>query len=206
MDETIDEQGPFDGVLGFSQGAGIIMSYLLELSAARPNDLLPFRFAIFCSPIIPLATDQKYRDSVFNSISPKDLDHLRSGQESQLAQLPEPVRTEATELVKVIKATQSITHEGPVYFLDRPVSEVPCVLHPQIFATRLSIPTLHLRGKIDLPHLKDSMLLTQSFCDSKSQKSIEHSAGHDLPRIGPEVNQIMAAIEWLVEQSLLPVD
>ncbi|CAI7646617.1 unnamed protein product [Penicillium glandicola] len=54
----IDEEGPFDGAIGFSQGAGLIATYLLRWSYERPGDPLPFKCAIFFSggsPIDPMA-------------------------------------------------------------------------------------------------------------------------------------------------------
>ncbi|KAL2808263.1 hypothetical protein BJX63DRAFT_40960 [Aspergillus granulosus] len=60
--ETILEQGPFDGIFGFSQGASMIAAYLLEQATLHPGNRLPVRFAIFASPGPILATDPAYTE------------------------------------------------------------------------------------------------------------------------------------------------
>lgn len=203
IEEAIDEHGPFDGVLGFSQGAALAISFLLEHRMAYPDELLPFRFAIFYSPTIPCAANEASCQSVFGSLSLVDQQRLRSGQDKQIAQLPEPVRSVTESFVKVIKGTKSITREPVSFFLDRPLDLVPCVLHPDVVPTRITLPSVHLRGKEDIPGLDDCGLLVEALCDSKTRKSIKHSAGHNIPRSGPEIRQMLSALEWVVAQSQL---
>lgn len=49
LDRYIDEEGPFDGVIAFSQGAVLVSTYLIKLSQEKPGQPLPFRCAIFFS-------------------------------------------------------------------------------------------------------------------------------------------------------------
>lgn len=137
------------------------------------------------------------------SLSRQDQQRIRSGQDDQLAQLPTSIKAPIEEFVKVIKAGRSITREPVRFFLDRSIEEIPCALHPDHFAGRLSIPTLHLRGHNDLPGLSDCALLVEEFCNPKCRKTILHSAGHDIPRSGSELRQFRAGLEWLIAQSQL---
>lgn len=52
----IREEGPFDGIIGFSQGAVLISTYLIQLSQEQPDKPLPFRCAIFFSASRPFDT------------------------------------------------------------------------------------------------------------------------------------------------------
>ncbi|KAL4887854.1 serine hydrolase FSH [Aspergillus ambiguus] len=203
IEEAIDEHGPFTGVLGFSQGAAIMASYVLEHAAAHPNEPLPFRFAIFCSPTIPCAADQSYCRCVFGSLSAEQERYLRSGKDDRIAQLPEPVRLAIEEFVNVVKGAYSVTRESPNFYLDRPRHKIPCPLHPGLLNTRFRIPTLHLHGKEDLPGLTSCGLMMESFCDSKIRKTIQHTSGHDIPRSKPEVTRVLSAMEWIIAQSEL---
>ncbi|KAL8639249.1 MAG: hypothetical protein Q9226_008890 [Calogaya cf. arnoldii] len=57
----IQIEGPFDGVLGFSQGASLAAAYLVRLTRDFPSRPLPFRCAIFfCGgpPFDPQALEQ----------------------------------------------------------------------------------------------------------------------------------------------------
>ena len=51
IDEIVEEDGPFDGILGFSQGATIAFCYLHHRLRTRPFDppFMPFACAIFIS-------------------------------------------------------------------------------------------------------------------------------------------------------------
>ncbi|KAK3300903.1 serine hydrolase-domain-containing protein [Chaetomium fimeti] len=51
--ETIEEEGPFDGVIGFSQGASLALSFILHHELQRPGLPCPFRFALlFCTTLV----------------------------------------------------------------------------------------------------------------------------------------------------------
>lgn len=51
INEIVEEEGPFNGILGFSQGATMAFCYLLHQLRARPFDppFIPFACAIFIS-------------------------------------------------------------------------------------------------------------------------------------------------------------
>ncbi|ORX93615.1 serine hydrolase FSH [Clohesyomyces aquaticus] len=51
LEEYIQHHGPYDGVLGFSQGAGLALMYLIRHSHLYPRKPLPFRVAILFSRI-----------------------------------------------------------------------------------------------------------------------------------------------------------
>ena len=53
LDEYIKTEGPFDGVMAFSQGAALISTYLVQQSQDNPTQSLPFRCAIFLSAARP---------------------------------------------------------------------------------------------------------------------------------------------------------
>ena len=57
--EFIQEEGPFDGVIGFSQG-GLVASALLLRDAARPEGpQLPFQMAVLVSAFTPHNVDSQ---------------------------------------------------------------------------------------------------------------------------------------------------
>ncbi|KAH6636357.1 serine hydrolase-domain-containing protein [Chaetomium tenue] len=58
--ETIKEEGPFDGVIGFSQGASLALSFLLHRELHSPDLPCPFRFALlFCANLV-ISPDSKF--------------------------------------------------------------------------------------------------------------------------------------------------
>lgn len=58
--ETIKEEGPFDGVIGFSQGASLALSFMLHHELHNPGLPCPFRFALlFCANLV-ISPDPKF--------------------------------------------------------------------------------------------------------------------------------------------------
>ncbi|KAJ5757118.1 uncharacterized protein N7511_007300 [Penicillium nucicola] len=204
LEKTIIEHGPFDGVLGFSQGAAIIAGYLIEYAITEPDEPLPFQFMVLFSPTIPLSDNSDYLQELFGSLDPKDEARIHSSEDDQIAQLSEPARSAISTLVNLLDSTVSITREPRSFYLDHPLSKIPCVLHPELCTARLPIPALHIRGKNDFSAIQDTSMLIQSFCNSGKQRVLEHTVGHDIPREGSELRQILTAMEWVVTQSQLP--
>jgi len=50
VQDTIDDEGPFDGIIAFSQGASAIISFLLHHKIHQPRQPLPFKLALFLIP------------------------------------------------------------------------------------------------------------------------------------------------------------
>ncbi|KAJ8103647.1 serine hydrolase FSH [Lipomyces tetrasporus] len=55
IDGIVEDEGPFDGVLGFSHGATLATAFLLHHTATRPHDPPwgPFRCAVFIAGLAP---------------------------------------------------------------------------------------------------------------------------------------------------------
>ncbi|KAL9122901.1 MAG: hypothetical protein Q9187_000552 [Circinaria calcarea] len=59
--ETIEEDGPFDGIIGFSQGATLTYSFLQHHAKTHPFDppYSPFRCAVFICGLPPFRLDTR---------------------------------------------------------------------------------------------------------------------------------------------------
>ncbi|EPS29489.1 hypothetical protein PDE_04439 [Penicillium oxalicum 114-2] len=204
LEKSIEENGPFQGVLGFSQGAATIVGYLLEQKTAYPDEPLPFQFMVICSPTTPLSSDSNYSQGIFGSLGPESESYIRSSQDAKIQQLPEPARTAVTAFTSVIDVASQVTQEPRSFYLDHPMSKIPAVLHPDLLQTRLSIPALHVRGANEPSAMRNCGRMIESFCDTNKQRVVEHTAGHDIPRVGSELGRIISAMEWIVAQSQLP--
>ncbi|KAL4914421.1 serine hydrolase FSH [Aspergillus aurantiobrunneus] len=199
--EVFQNEGPFDGVFGFSQGASVMLAYLIEQAARHPGKPLPVRFGVFCSPPPLIATDQAYINSVYRALSPEDLHRLHSGEKDQISQLPEPVRTAAGMVVENLAAMESV-HGKPVsYYTNRPLADIPCALHPNLHSARLSIPTLHVCGTNDPPSMQRCSETSAAFCEPMWRRSFQHSSTHNLPRKPAEAREMVSLMEWVVSKS-----
>ncbi|OGM45004.1 hypothetical protein ABOM_005742 [Aspergillus bombycis] len=199
--EAFQSEGPFDGVFGFSQGASIIATYLLEQADLYPDRPLPVRFGIFCCSPPIVTADQAYIQNLYGTLSAEDIQRLRSAEDDQIAQLPDPVRRAAIMLLGGLAATEPVHGKPYSHFLDRPSSEIPCVALPDQYAARLSIPTLHVYGKDDPLSMQEASILNGSFCDPRWRKFFKHSAIHNLPRSPTEAKEMVSLMEWVISQS-----
>jgi hypothetical protein len=202
--KTFNEQGPFDGVLGFSQGASVLLAYLLEQIAKSPSKPLPIQFAVFCSPVPPLATTSAYCQFVFGDLSPENQSRLRSSKDDQIDLLPDPARTTMSAIVGVLDEMEKVNRHSRKWFLDREPLEIPCGLRPEWYEARLRIPTLHVRAVDDSDVLKRCAFLAGSFCEPRERVIFEHTAGHDFPRLESERKQLAIAIEQIASAASSP--
>ncbi|KAL9105958.1 MAG: hypothetical protein Q9227_008951 [Pyrenula ochraceoflavens] len=53
LDEIVEEQGPFDGVLGFSHGGTLASGWLMHRATTQPFEPLPVRCAVFLNSLPP---------------------------------------------------------------------------------------------------------------------------------------------------------
>ncbi|KAI2612014.1 serine hydrolase FSH [Hypoxylon fragiforme] len=68
----IEEDGPFDGCIGFSQGSALLASLLLSHQAHNPFSLPPFRLAIFICGSSALSVSEA--DGKWSRIDPQELE------------------------------------------------------------------------------------------------------------------------------------
>ncbi|RDL33233.1 uncharacterized protein BP5553_08672 [Venustampulla echinocandica] len=82
---VIEEEGPFDGVMGFSQGSALAASMLLQHEIDHPKSPPPFRFAIFFSCFLVVSPDAKFAQKYYE-IGEKD--HVDAALEGLHASAP----------------------------------------------------------------------------------------------------------------------
>lgn len=202
--KAFEEQGPFDGLLCFSQGVTIMMGYLLEQITRYPTKPLPVKFAVFCSAGPLLSPDPSWSETIYGSLSPEDLQRLRSGDPAQADLLPEPARSSVRPMISVANFFESTIKLSAKDYVSRPLTDIPYILLPGLYKARLPIPTLHAYAKNDPAIMRWCAKLTESFCDPKGRQSFEHTAIHNLPRSAEEAQNMVAAIESLISRCSRP--
>ncbi len=61
LSETIEQEGPFDGILGFSHGGTLAAGFLAHHAKTHPYISAPFRCAVFISSLPPFRLDEGER-------------------------------------------------------------------------------------------------------------------------------------------------
>ncbi|KAL3496189.1 serine hydrolase FSH [Aspergillus germanicus] len=178
---TFATEGPFDGVFGFSQGASMVAAYLLEQASLHPDRNLP----------------------VNSGYSTRRRQFLRRTRviSNEVVHLPEPARTSVTLLAETLTIMKPVHGRSLSYLFDRPATEIPCVLLPDVYAVRLGIPTLHVLARDDPAPLQRSSEVCRGFCDPTQRRVFRHSAVHGLPRESGESGEVREFVEFIRELS-----
>jgi hypothetical protein len=165
----IDEDGPYDGVIGFSEGAALAASLLLsDESAAEP----PFTLAIFFNSVVPLVP------SGYEHLGGSLSETVHGDQDSYIdLLLPEEQKGSATEQEKTAVLSQALCF-----------SPKRC---PQV-----SIPTVHVIGEGD-PFAESSSVVVD-LCSRDTAQVVFHKGGHELPRDGSVLDRCAEIIETAI--------
>ncbi|KAJ5358479.1 uncharacterized protein N7496_010892 [Penicillium cataractarum] len=196
IDEMIEQDGPFDAIMGFSQGAAVAASYILKAQASDSLAPPPFRLAIFICSSLPFSTDPSagfnitrlyetggdmltsdlaYWKSFAGAAPPTTIPHVNCG----------------------LNGTLSDAHLDPTDTVHR--------YHPlaNTVANRIDIPTVHIYGRDD-PYKGQSVALL-GLCSSQQDLtySYEHPGGHNVPTMETVSKNISNLIRKAVTRSEL---
>ncbi|KAK4118271.1 hypothetical protein N657DRAFT_651448 [Parathielavia appendiculata] len=182
VEEVLEEDGPFDGVFGFSQGGALIASMLLQRCRTDPGAPDLFRVAIFTCASLPFDLDCNSDDGrikYYTAIDPL------TGAVSVRDFVPGITHVETT------KVNGYITSPEP--------GELPLRrYHPDRERLRIPISTVHILGERD-PFVPQSRALV-GLCDDAVV--VSHERGHELPRDGLFARKAANAISAAVSKSL----
>lgn len=202
LDAQIQERGPFDILMGFSQGCSLISSYIIYHSLAAGSSSsnssakpLPFKAAIFVCGGVPLQVLEDVGFAV--SQRAKAINHetgkllrQRTSTLAELAANPALIKEErgvplwdrrdfSTGMCHDARKIPDVTD---VFGLDLSDANVP-------EGVRIQIPTVHVYGAKD-PRWPASLQLA-FLC--RNRKTYDHGGGHDIPRT-TEVSEKMAGL------------
>lgn len=190
VNSVIEEDGPYDGVIGFSQGAALAASLILAhqlLAAEEAPDAAtkppPFKFAVLICSVLPVApTERLGVDATqFMLELERSLSEFLGLSEEDTERKAGPAANN-----KVVHVFEPVSEPGPGQAL-RP---------PQ---TRIKIPTLHILGAEDrfLPYGR----YVVNLCEDRQAEVLVNQCGHELPRSDESLNRIAALIENIIELS-----
>ena len=186
LDAYMAEHGPYDAVMGFSQGCALVGSYLLYRARERRPAPLRFRSAVFVCGGMPLGVLEDLGVSVSARAHEVNEETVRlmkerAGALSELAQNPEQIRPG----VGLWDDTTGLLHDAARLPSERDVFGLDFTAMPADL--RIRIPTVHVYGAKD-PRWPASIQLAY-FCDNR--RMYDHGGGHDIPR-STEVSDTIA--------------
>lgn len=207
MADFIEDNGPFDGVIGFSQGASMAATFLLDHYTRFPDEAPPFDFAIFLSSVAAFSPDDtlclpsvqrliRLRQE-YPSVTdlPDDIAKKLPATDSMFVEYLATTFRVAKKIGAVLPAVDIdfFNHEDP--------QKVPRVAHSSLTSARIKIPTIHFTGKTDLPAMVEQSRVVCGLCDQTVARVHQHARGHEAPSSKMDVQKLADAIEWAISES-----
>ncbi|KAL8726822.1 MAG: hypothetical protein Q9181_005913 [Wetmoreana brouardii] len=186
--DLLERDGPYDGVMCFSQGCSLIASFCLYHQAETPNLPLPFKVAVFICGGVPL----QVLEDVGINVSQEAWD----------------MNTKSSQALAEQASSDAILKSGLNRWINVNGTTTPSDMRPDlknVFGLnfedmpkhlRIKIPTVHIYGNKD-PRCPASLQLVQ-FSDPTLRKTYDHGGGHDVPRKTDVSESIARLIEWTV--------
>ena len=182
------EDGPYDGILGYSQGATLaaqtVIRYAIENPAATMQEM-PFRFAIFFNAATPSRVFE-----MTEKATPIFVDH-----EPQAIQFYKTMK--ANPLLHTTKLFPAQLPNGRKILTDGKLGMMKC--DALIDGALIKIPTLHVRCPTDREEYGQELY---RLCDPAVAQEYFHSHKHDFPRGYDEMRQIARFIRSTAELSI----
>lgn len=200
LDSVLDDEGPFDGIFGFSQGAALTLSYLYEQqAAARPPRV---QFACLFSTAMPCSPDGGLGDSIIAKLRALEYDITDRGRWGRADGLTPAER----EFVEVLQQTvvDAAVHDAPLPWVNLDVyrsgdsAAIPRVMCPSLLAQKIQVPTIHVWGQNDVSYLVKMAELARSLCDETRAKTVLHGGVHDIPKRPSEIWAVLRTIDWAI--------
>ncbi|KAI0096863.1 serine hydrolase FSH [Nemania sp. FL0031] len=186
IEEFIESEGPFDGVMGVSEGSMLSAALLLKHQVENPFSPPPFRFAIFISGTLPFSWSTSAGQDVFGLLTGDNPLSTNAAMWQQQAANAGPIRqeplsnSEASMLADMFPTWQErVRYLGELIGKPENAHLRPCCFHPDLQQERINIPTAHVWGLQDLfkPHAEQLVKL----CDTTMAAVYEHGGTHDVP-------------------------
>lgn len=182
--------GPYDGVLLFSQGCGLIASFLLYHQAANPGTPAPFKVAVFICGGLALHVLEDLGVEVGQEAH--DWDHQTRIQLQK--------KNNALTVLSLGKDRWGSAMEGDLTFDSSMQVDLQNVFGLNISLLpanlRIRIPNVHIYGSRD-PRFPASLQLAH-LCDGEVRKVYDHGGGHDIPRSKEVSETIAGLVRWSV--------
>lgn len=208
LQHFIETSGPFDGVLGFSQGASIAVAYLMDHQLRHPEAAPPFDFAVLFSSVASFSPDPASHESIVASLvgTEEGRAAVENFPRGDFSTLPPKARiyTEHLALAYAVgREIGALTHDDDLaIFRSGDPNQVPRLLHPLLTPHRIRVPTVHVTGRADLPAMLEQSRLVCELCDQSSARVYRHDGGHSLPVKPKDVKAVVAAIDWAISEGM----
>ncbi|KAG4437378.1 hypothetical protein IFR05_007142 [Cadophora sp. M221] len=220
---VIEGDGPFQGVMGFSDGAAMAASIMLQHETNKSDQQPPFQFAILFSCSLVSSPDKNFAKEFYEATYKRssaemskamdvsvqefpgrsgDVDQVVDGLDQSSWDAVVKEMWEATAKTQKELRIQIGLEESQVLVKD--TESLPKIYHTALLSQRVRIPTACITGSND-PCFKAVQMMQELF-DKRNTKIFVHSGGHNLPKQANDLKNAVAAAQWTILQSQLMIN
>ena len=215
---VIEEEGPFDAVIGYSQGATIFLSYCLELPRNAPP---PVKWALCIGPNMISSAKDDYKEaeiiSFMNKMSEEDMadfhsQHInrKAGNRPETYKSLEKMTAREKEIcLEILGETwlmlkardffhieESEVYSHPTRSAENPSKrDVPRFINPIYSDERIKFPVVFAEGRNDSPASKDLQKIARRLVLPENMLSLQYDGIHEVPYKARDVENIVKHIE-----------
>ncbi|KAK4662829.1 hypothetical protein QC763_602870 [Podospora pseudopauciseta] len=193
--DYIEENGPYDAVICFSQGCSLVSSFLIYHNLETPEEPLPFKAAIFICGGLPLGVLEDLNLPITEKA------HAVNDATGALLKKKAGALIDLAKNLDKIKPgmglwddVNGLLHDPSKMPDETDVFGIDFTAMPK--EAMIKIPTIHIYGAKD-PRWPSSVQLAY-FCENK--KEYDHGGGHDIPRSTDVSIKIAKMLEDLREE------
>jgi pimeloyl-ACP methyl ester carboxylesterase len=202
LEDLLEDEGPFDGIFGFSQGAALTLSYFYRQQAA--TNPFPVKFACLFSTAMPCSPDVDMGDAIISKLQALEYDITDlarcNGKDLTIAE---------HEFVDILQQTivNAATHNSLLPRIDMNVyrygerEAIPRIMYPSLLAQKIQVPTIHVWGQNDSQYMIKMAEVARSICDESRVKTVLHAGLHDVPKRQTDIKAVLRTIDWAVVQA-----
>jgi pimeloyl-ACP methyl ester carboxylesterase len=194
--EVIEEEGPFDGVFGFSQGAALASSMMLQHAKSNPYSDL-FKFAVFLGASLPFNLDDSSGLEQWETATKNAKCGIASSMDGQFSGELETSETSSDEDEAEDTHTRGFPLRPWLLGNQTLLARYNPILNP---SARIHAPTLHVYGTQD-PYFGQSEMLVK-LCAGEVI-TVKHGEGHRVPRDRTFEKQTIAAMDSILKMVMM---
>jgi hypothetical protein len=208
LSQIIAEEGPFDGVLGYSGGAALAAEILAQANHDDPFAIeRPFRFAVFINGASPLRCfameDAEVIEDIVVDSTPMTEQaenmFLRPSALRKKEGVSDQDQVDHALLLSLLKELKGKKLIDGTTFLSNGTHGLCRWELPADGVPLIDLPTLHIRSTASDESDPHKGLQLLRLCDPGQAREFHHGSGHDFPRGRNEMKQIARLIREVAE-------
>ncbi|PIG84507.1 EF-hand calcium-binding domain protein, partial [Aspergillus arachidicola] len=182
----IAQNGPYDAVLGFSQGCSLAALTLLLHAHESPLTPPPFKAAIFICGGAPLPLLEELGYTITPEMRSRDTESRKK------------LSIQADSAAILAKGAERWGGDGGAGEVVDEESVRGEIERCGIGKVKIGVPTVHVYGRRD-PRFVAGVQLS-GVCEGSVRRCFDHGGGHDIPRSSAVSERLAELVRWVLQE------